>query len=134
VGSVGAVDMVNFGALDTVPERFVDRVLHVHNPQVTLMRTTPDENVSIGAFIADQLNACDGPVHVLLPEGGVSMIDAPGQPFHDPDADAALFETIERNLRPTAKRTVERVNANINDDVFAERVLAVADELFEVVP
>jgi uncharacterized protein (UPF0261 family) len=132
IGSVGAVDMVNFGAIDTVPERFADRLLHIHNPQVTLMRTTADENVLIGTFIADQLNRCDGPVRVLLPEGGVSLIDAPGQPFHDPDADAALFETIERKVRTTTSRVVERVNANINDDAFAERVLAVTDELLEV--
>ena len=129
VGSVGAVDMVNFGGIDTVPERFRDRLLHVHNPQVTLMRTTPEENVAIGTFIADQLNRCDGPVHVLLPEGGVSMLDAPGQPFHDPDADAALFDTIEERLATSPTRVVERVDANINDDAFAERVLAVADEL-----
>ena len=134
IGSVGAVDMVNFGALDTVPERFSERLLHVHNPQVTLMRTTADENVAIGTFIADGLNRCEGPVHVLLPECGVSMIDAPGQPFHDPDADAALFETIEQKLRTTKHRVVERVNANINDDAFAERVLAVAGELIEVAP
>lgn len=124
VGSVGAVDMVNFGALDSVPAQFRERLLHVHNPQVTLMRTTADENVEIGRFIADALNRCEGPVRFLLPEGGVSLIDAPGQPFHDPDADAALFDTIERLVTPTGQRVVERVAANINDDAFAERVLA----------
>jgi uncharacterized protein (UPF0261 family) len=123
VGSVGAVDMVNFGPLATVPPQFRDRRLHVHNPQVTLMRTTPDENVAIGRFIADALNRCDGPVRFLLPEGGVSLIDAPGQPFHDPEADAALFETIERSVIPTSNRVVERVDCNINDEAFAERVL-----------
>jgi uncharacterized protein (UPF0261 family) len=123
VGSVGAVDMVNFGAVDTVPERFAGRLLHVHNPQVTLMRTTADENVAIGRFIAAKLNRCDGPVRVLLPEGGVSLLDAPGQPFFDPEADAALFETIERELLPGPRRLVERVPANINDAAFAERVL-----------
>jgi uncharacterized protein (UPF0261 family) len=124
VGSVGAVDMVNFGSLDSVPPQFRDRLLHVHNPQVTLMRTTADENVAIGRFIADALNRCDGPVRFLLPEGGVSLIDAPGQPFHDPDADAALFETIERSVTPTRNRVVERVDANINDEAFADRVLS----------
>jgi uncharacterized protein (UPF0261 family) len=123
VGSVGAVDMVNFGPLDTVPPQFRDRRLHVHNPQVTLMRTTPVENVAIGAFIAEALNRCHGPVRFLLPEGGVSLIDAPGQPFHDPDADAALFDTIERSVVPTRDRVVERVAGNINDDAFADRVL-----------
>ncbi len=129
VGSVGAVDMVNFGALDTVPARFAGRNLHVHNPQVTLMRTTPEENVAIGEFIADKLNACHGPVRFLLPEGGVSMIDAPGQPFHDPDADEALFATIEANVVQTASRTVSRVAANINDEAFVEAVLGAFDDV-----
>jgi uncharacterized protein (UPF0261 family) len=124
VGSVGAVDMVNFGALETVPSRFADRLLHVHNPQVTLMRTTAEENTAIGEFIADKLNACQGPVRFLLPEGGVSLIDAPGQPFHDPDADAALFAAIETNVDQTADRVVTRVAANINDEMFVEAVLA----------
>ena len=129
VGSVGAVDMVNFGALDTVPARFADRNLHVHNSQVTLMRTTPEENVAIGEFIADKLNACHGPVRFLLPEGGVSMIDAPGQPFHDPEADEALFATIEANVVQTERRTVSRVAANINDEAFVEAVLAAFDDV-----
>jgi uncharacterized protein (UPF0261 family) len=123
VGSVGAVDMVNFGPLATVPPQFRDRRLHVHNPQVTLMRTTPDENVAIGRFIAEALNRCDGPVRFLLPEGGVSLIDAPDQPFHDPEADAALFDTIERSVTATRNRVVERVAGNINDEGFADRVL-----------
>jgi uncharacterized protein (UPF0261 family) len=130
VGSVGAVDMVNFGAVDTVPERFAGRLLHVHNPQVTLMRTTADENVAIGRFIATQLNHCEGPVRVLLPEGGVSMLDSPGQPFFDPEADAALFDTIESALLPGPRRLVERVPANINDAAFAERVLEHSAEIF----
>jgi uncharacterized protein (UPF0261 family) len=132
VGSVGAVDMVNFGSLDSVPPQFRERRLHVHNPQVTLMRTTADENVAIGRFIADALNRCDGPVRFLLPEGGVSLLDAPGQPFHDPDADAALFETIERSVTPTRHRVVERVAANINDAAFADRVLAHFADVVEV--
>jgi uncharacterized protein (UPF0261 family) len=127
VGSVGAVDMVNFGP--TVPEQFRDRLLHVHNPQVTLMRTTPEENVAIGRFIAERLNRCSGPVRFLLPEHGVSMLDAPGQPFHDPDADGALFDAIEQGVVPGADRVVERVPAHINDEAFAERVLAHADDI-----
>ena len=124
VGSVGAVDMVNFGALDTVPERYADRNLHVHNSNVTLMRTTVEENVKIGEFIADKLNACDGPVRFLLPEGGVSMLDAPGQSFHDPEADEALFRTIEERVHQTDDRVLSRVAANVNDDAFVEAVLA----------
>lgn len=129
VGSVGAIDMVNFGALDTVPDEFAGRNLHVHNPQVTLMRTTIDENRAIGEFIAEKLNACDGPVRFLLPEGGVSLIDAPGQPFHDPDADAACFEAIEGRVVQTANRTVTRVPANINDEAFVEATLAAFDDV-----
>ena len=131
VGSVGAVDMVNFGALDTVPAKFADRNLYVHNPQVTLMRTTVDENIQIATFIAEKLNACNGPVRFLLPEGGVSMIDAPDQPFYDPEADEALMATIEANVVQTANRTVQRVPFNINDDGFADAVLANFDEIME---
>ncbi len=131
VGSVGAVDMVNFGARETVPEVFADRNLHVHNPQVTLMRTTADENTAIGEFIAARLNACDGPVRFLLPEGGVSLIDAPGQPFHDPDADAALFAAIEANVEQTADRVVMRVPANINDEAFVRATLAAFDDVMK---
>ena len=129
VGSVGAVDMVNFGALDTVPSEFADRNLHVHNPQVTLMRTTVEENRAIGEFIAEKLNACDGQVRFLLPEGGVSLIDAPGQPFHDPDADEACFAAIEANVVQTDRRTVTRVPANINDEAFVVAVLAAFDDV-----
>jgi uncharacterized protein (UPF0261 family) len=129
VGSVGAVDMVNFGELATVPAQFADRNLHVHNAQVTLMRTTPDENREIGEFIAAKLNRCDGPVRFLLPEGGVSLIDAPGQPFHDPEADAALFEAIEAHVEQTSDRTVTRVPANINDEAFVQAALAAFDDV-----
>jgi uncharacterized protein (UPF0261 family) len=127
VGSVGAVDMVNFGAV--VPEQFRDRQLHVHNAEVTLMRTSPAENVAIGRFIAERLNRCRGPVRFLLPERGVSALDAAGQPFHDPDADAALFDAIEAGVLPGADRIVERVPAHINDEAFAARVLAHADAI-----
>ena len=119
VGSCGALDMVNFGARDTVPERYRDRILYEHNPQVTLMRTTPGENERIGAFIAAKLNACEGPVRFLIPEGGVSMIDAPGQPFHDPEADRALFAALEREFRPAPDRRLIRLPQHINDPEFA---------------
>jgi uncharacterized protein (UPF0261 family)/ABC-type branched-subunit amino acid transport system ATPase component len=119
VGSCGALDMVNFGPMDTVPERYRARKFHIHNPQVTLMRTTVDENIAIGRFIAEKLNRCEGPVRFLLPEGGVSMIDAPGKPFHDPAADAALFKAISDNLRQTDRRRLIRLPYNINDPEFA---------------
>lgn len=123
VGSCGALDMVNFGAVETVPEKFADRKLHVHNSNVTLMRTTVEENTAFGEFIADKLNAMNGPVRFLLPEGGVSMIDAPDQPFHDPEAAEALFAAIEAGVEQTENRVVVRVPHNINDPEFAEAVL-----------
>ncbi len=124
VGSCGALDMVNFGALASVPERFRDRRLHVHNPQVTLMRTTADENAQIGAWIGERLNRCTGPVRFLLPEGGVSLIDAPGQPFHDPAADAALFAALEATVVQTPARRLIRLPHAINDPAFADALAA----------
>jgi uncharacterized protein (UPF0261 family) len=119
VGSCGALDMINFGAWDTVPERFRARRLYKHNASVTLMRTTADECRAIGAFIAAKLNAMQGPVRFLIPEGGVSAIDKPGQPFHDPDADRALFAAIEQDFRPGANKRLQRLPLHINDDAFA---------------
>jgi uncharacterized protein (UPF0261 family) len=129
VGSCGALDMVNFGAMDTVPERYRDRNLYPHNPQVTLMRTTLEENARIGAFIAGKLNACDGPVRFLIPGGGVSMIDAPGQPFHDPEADRVLFGTLEREVRQTGSRRLVRRPEHINDPAFADALVSAFREI-----
>lgn len=120
VGSVGALDMVNFGPRDTVPEKFRNRKFVIHNPNVTLMRTTRDENRAFGEWIGGRLNQMNGPVRFLLPEGGVSMLDASGKAFHDPEADNALFEAIEKTVRGTPQRRVERVGANINDAPFVE--------------
>ena len=131
VGSVGAMDMVNFGPRETMPEKFRSRRLVVHNPNVTLMRTTRDENRAIGEWMAARLNQMDGPVRLLLPLRGVSALDAAGQPFHDPEADNALFEALERNLRATARRRIERVDAHINDDTF---VAAVTDAFLSISP
>lgn len=119
VGSVGALDMVNFWAQDSVPAKFAGRRLHSHNAQVTLMRTTPEENARIGAWIAAKLNRMTGPVRFLLPLGGVSALDAPGQPFWDPDADAALFGALRRDLQQTDRRRLVEVPAHINDPAFA---------------
>jgi uncharacterized protein (UPF0261 family)/ABC-type branched-subunit amino acid transport system ATPase component len=129
VGSCGALDMVNFGAWDTVPERFRDRRLYRHNPTVTLMRTTVDENRAIGAFIAAKLNAMRGPVRFLIPEGGVSAIDRPDQPFHDPQADRALFAAIEQGFRGGADRQLRRLPLHINDEAFAEALVAAWREI-----
>ena len=124
VGSVGALDMVNFGAPDTIPERYRQRRLHVHNPQVTLMRTTPEECERIGKWIGERLNQMDGPVRFFLPEGGVSALDAPGQPFWDPDADAALFRALEQTVRQTGNRQLIRVKKHINDPEFAAAIVS----------
>jgi len=115
IGSVGALDMVNFGAPDTIPERYRGRKLHVHNPQVTLMRTTAEENERVGRWIGERLNAMDGPVRFFLPEGGVSALDALGQPFWDPDADTALFRALDQTVRQTSNRQLIRLKLNINE-------------------
>jgi uncharacterized protein (UPF0261 family)/ABC-type branched-subunit amino acid transport system ATPase component len=124
VGSVGALDMVNFGAPDTIPERYRQRKFHVHNPQVTLMRTTLEENERIGRWIGEKLNRMDGPVRFFLPEGGVSALDAPGQPFWDPETDAALFTALERSVRQTGNRQLIRIKRHINEPEFASAVVA----------
>lgn len=119
VASCGALDMINFGAKETVPEKFLKRNLYVHNPQVTLMRTTVEENVEMGRWIGAKLNRMDGPVRFLIPEGGVSLIDAPGQPFHDPAADEALFQALEATVQQTPNRRLIRLPHAINDPDFA---------------
>jgi len=129
VGSCGALDMVNFGAMDTVPEKYKDRNLYVHNPQVTLMRTTPEENRIMGKWIGEKLNQCKGPVRFLLPEKGVSMIDAEGMPFYDPDADEALFRAIEETVLEDQNKKVIRVPHNVNDPEFVQ---ALADNFREI--
>jgi uncharacterized protein (UPF0261 family) len=121
--SLGALDMVNFGAMDTVPERFRDRRLHAHNAQVTLMRTTAEENRQFARWIAQKLNRSSSPVTVLIPEGGVSAIDAPGQPFYDPEADAALFSELETVLEPAPTRRLQRWPNHINDPEFASALV-----------
>jgi uncharacterized protein (UPF0261 family)/ABC-type branched-subunit amino acid transport system ATPase component len=131
VGSCGALDMVNFWALDTVPERYRDRKVHVHNPNVTLMRTTADENARMGRWIGERLNRCDGPVRFLIPEKGLSGIDAPGQPFHDPAADAALFKALADTVRQTERRRLVRLPYHVNDPAFAA---ALVESFLEIVP
>ena len=130
VGSCGALDMVNFGAPETVPERYRGRTFYRHNPQITLMRTTVEENILQARWIAARLNQCEGEVRFLLPTGGVSALDAPGQPFWDQRADAALFETLTAELEQTDRRKLRRVPYHINDPQFAqaavEEFLAVA--------
>jgi uncharacterized protein (UPF0261 family) len=132
VASCGALDMVNFGAMDTVPQQYRGRKLYPHNPQVTLMRTTVEENVEQGRWIAGRLNQCEGEVRMLLPLGGVSALDAPGQPFWNPEADSALFESLAKEFRQTERRKLVRVPHHINDPKFAqaavEEFLAIAGQ------
>ena len=131
VGSCGALDMVNFWALDTVPERYRTRLLHSHNANVTLMRTTAEELRLVGRWIANKLNASPGPIRWLLPEGGLSAIDAPGQVFFDPEADAALFAAIEDSFVTSDRHQLIRVPHHINDPAFAQ---VVVEHVREVIP
>ncbi len=115
----GCLDMVNFWAPPTVPARFKDRKFYPHNPNVTLMRTNVEENRRLGEIFADKLNASRGPVTVLIPLRGVSMIDSPGGPFWWPEADAAFVTALKARLRPGLP--VVEMDCNVNDPAFAER-------------
>ncbi|ELZ85351.1 hypothetical protein C454_01305 [Haloferax gibbonsii ATCC 33959] len=117
VVSTGALDMVNFGPKDSISDEFDGRQFHVHNPQVTLMRTTPEENAELGRIIAEKLNAATGPTTLALPLGGVSMLDAEGEEFYDPEADEALFDALREHLDDHVE--VIESSANINDEEFA---------------
>ncbi len=125
VGAPGALDMVNFWAPETVPANFSDRQFYYHNPNVTLMRTTPVENAEMGRWIGEKLNACKGPVTLFIPEKGVSMLDAEGGDFWWPEADAALFDSLKSTIKATGKRNVVSLPLHINDPEFA---LALATE------
>jgi uncharacterized protein (UPF0261 family) len=124
VVSLGALDMVNFGPHETVPPQFAERNLHVHNPTVTLMRTTPTECAELGRQIARKLSAATGPTALFVPLRGVSMIATQGQPFHDPEADNALFSALREGIGPNVE--VHELDLDVNDPVFAE---AMADRL-----
>jgi uncharacterized protein (UPF0261 family) len=120
--SVGAVDMVNFGPRDSVPEKFASRRFHVHNPTVTLMRTTPDENDALGKQIAWRASASRGPVTVFLPLRGVSALDVEGGPFWWPEADRALFDSIRLWSGPNVK--LIEMDLHLNDPAFAAAMVA----------
>ena len=125
--SLGAVDMVNFGAVETVPEQFRNRTLHVHNDQITLMRTNVAENRQIAQWIAAKVNQSTSPITILIPEHGVSMLDADGQAFFDEEADRALFEELDLLVQQDDSRRLIRLPCHINDAEFA----AAAVEWFE---
>lgn len=129
VVSCGALDMVNFGAMETVPAHYRGRSLYAHNPQVTLMRTTADECRRMAVWMAAKLNRMEGPVRLLIPQGGVSALDLPGQPFHDPAADAALFETLAAQIVQTTSRRIVRIPCDINAPAFAAALAAAYREI-----
>jgi len=130
VVSCGALDMVNFRGPETVPARFQDRHFHVHNANVTLMRTTPQECAELGRILAQKLNAATGPTALLLPLRGVSAMDREGAPFHDPDADEALFDALRRHVQSPVE--LIELDLHINDpafaDAFADRLLAALEQ------
>jgi len=126
VVSVGALDMVNFGPKESVPEEFRERNLHVHNPQVTLMRTTPEECAELGEIIAEKLNAATGPTALALPLDGVSMLSVEGEDFYAPEADDALFEALREHLDDDVE--LIEVDADVNDDRFARTIAETLDE------
>jgi len=127
VVSLGALDMVNFGPFESVPDKFRARNLYKHNATVTLMRTTPDECASLGRTIASKLNIATGPVTVFIPAKGVSMIDVEGQPFYDAEADAALIRELKANLRKGI--TLKEMATDINDPKFARAMAKELDRL-----
>jgi uncharacterized protein (UPF0261 family)/ABC-type branched-subunit amino acid transport system ATPase component len=131
IGSCGALDMVNFGAFDTVPEKFKHRLFYKHNASVTLMRTTAQECQQAGEFIARKLNAMQGPVRFFIPEGGVSAIDKSGQIFHDPEANRALFSAIEKNFRTSSNHQLIRLPYHINDEAFSDALVLAWNDLVQ---
>ncbi|CAI0905848.1 Uncharacterized conserved protein [Serratia quinivorans] len=120
--SCGAVDMINFGPAERVPAHYADRLIHQHNSQVTLVRTTPQENAIMGRWIGEKINACTGEIRFVIPGGGVSALDAPGQPFWDPQALVAFTQALESTLQPTNKRRLIKTAYHINDPRFAHIV------------
>lgn len=128
VVSLGALDMVNFGPRESVPSKFEDRNFYIHNPTVTLMRTTAEENAQLGQIIATKLNQSSGPTALFIPLGGVSMIDAPDMPFHDPAADEALFQALREHVDTNRVEVIEMEN-HINDPAFA---IAMAEKLLDM--
>lgn len=130
VVSVGALDMVNFGSPDTVPDKYEGRTFYQHNPQVTLMRTTPDENRQLATKLAEKLNRATRPTEVLLPLAGVSAISTQGGPFYDPGADDVLFRTLENEIDNDFV-TIRRVDTDINDPAFARAAAQALIDLIE---
>lgn len=127
----GCLDMVNFGSMDTVPDKYKkgDRNLSVWNPMVTLMRTTREENIGMGKILAEKANASKAPVAFIFPKGGLSILDAEGERFWDPEADRALFDTIRQYANPDIP--IWEIDANINDPVFAQKAVELLMEIYQ---
>jgi uncharacterized protein (UPF0261 family) len=117
VVSLGALDMVNFGARESIPAKYAERRLYPHNPLVTLMRTTRAENAELGRIIASKLGKAKGPTVLMIPKKGVSAIDVEGKPFYDAEADEALFTALRKNITPNV--TLVELDTDINSDAFA---------------
>ncbi|ERM94626.1 hypothetical protein AMTR_s00011p00175100 [Amborella trichopoda] len=121
--SVGALDMVNFGTKDTMPSQFKGRKIHVHNAQISLMRTSVEENKKFAQFIATKLNRSSTKICILLPEKGISALDAPGKPFYDPEATGALINELENLIDRNENRQVKRLPCHINDPEFVDALI-----------
>ncbi len=132
VVSLGALDMVNFGPADTVPDKFRTRNLYKHNPTITLMRTTPEECAELGRRIARKLSEATGPIALYIPLRGISMIATEGGIFYDPEADKALIDTLKAGLREGIE--VHEMNMDINDPRFANAMADRMDEMVRATP
>jgi uncharacterized protein (UPF0261 family)/ABC-type branched-subunit amino acid transport system ATPase component len=129
VGACGALEMINFGAPETVPERYQGRNIYRHNPQVTIVRITAEEATKIGHWIGNKLNQMQGQVRFFIPEGGMSLVETPGAVFHDAQADAALFEALEGTVNQNERRRIERLPYDINSPAFADALVSAFNEL-----
>ena len=130
VVSLGALDMVNFGPRETVPPQFEGRNIYVHNPTVTLMRTTPEECAELGRRIARKLSAATGPTALFVPLKGVSMIATEGGPFHDPAADEALFSALRESVGENVE--LHELDLDVNDQAFADAMASRLDEMLRL--
>jgi uncharacterized protein (UPF0261 family)/ABC-type branched-subunit amino acid transport system ATPase component len=129
VGACGALEMINFGAPETVPERYQGRNIYHHNPQVTIVRITAEESRQIGEWIGNKLNQMKGEVRFFIPEGGMSLVETPGAVFHDAQADAALFEALESTVNQYEKRRLKRLPYDINSPAFVDALVSAFNEV-----
>eukprot|EP01004_Peranema_trichophorum_P003300 NODE_2297_length_1622_cov_47.554370_g1969_i0.p1 GENE.NODE_2297_length_1622_cov_47.554370_g1969_i0~~NODE_2297_length_1622_cov_47.554370_g1969_i0.p1 ORF type:complete len:528 (-),score=112.35 NODE_2297_length_1622_cov_47.554370_g1969_i0:39-1403(-) len=121
--SLGGLDMVNFGPINSVPEKYKNRKLHSHNSNITLMRTSKEEAIQIGKILSSKINSAIGPVVLLIPEKGLSQLDSTGNVFYDPEVNEVLFKTLEENITINDDHKIQRVPHHINDPEFVEQVL-----------